>query len=189
MLRIIGDTHVKTFLKTPSVVTYDLGVISALKISKYSYDVLSYMREYSHDPWAFYVGELDCRLHIFEKSIKLDSPAQDLIEYIADKYLNFVDTINNTFDAWVIATPPQGPQTSCSQHYYAPREHRQNIAHRFNAYLKKECTIRDIKFLDLWGFLGCTPKDLLDETYYCEDLIHLKTEYASKTLRTHLKQL
>jgi hypothetical protein len=190
MLRIIGDTHVRTFTKVPSVVTYDLGNISALNISKYSYDILSLMKEHSHDPWAFCVGELDCRLHIFDKSVKLDSQLQDVIEYVADKYLSFVDTLNNTFDAWIIATPPQGPCVDpIGRAFYAQREHRQGITHRFNAYVKRECILRDIRFLDLWSFLGCTQKDLLNEEYYCDDLVHLKTEYASKTLRAYLKTL
>lgn len=190
MLRIIGDTHVKTFLKVPSVVTYSLGDISALKISKFSYDILGEINKHSFDPWAFYAGELDCRLMIFDKSVQLETDTYTIVQYIINKYVNFVELLNNTFDVWVISTPPQGPsKDSFGRQFYATQDMRQAITNQFNNYLKQQCILRDIKFLDIWRDIGCSKKDILPGEYFEEDQIHLISEYASQTLRKYLNKL
>lgn len=149
--------------------------------------VISSINNKKYEPWAFYFGGIDCREKIFERSVVERLPVNTIIELVSMKYINFLEILNVVFDICVISAPPQGKKREEGREMFATQEIRQEITAKFNNCVRKCALDRKIKYLDLWGHLGVTKKDLLPDDKF-EDGAILKGDYASSMLQRYMER-
>lgn len=189
MIHIIGDSHSLTFNGAPDVECHWLGAATAMNIWKKNLIIEEIIKEnnQSTNEFWFCFGEIDCRIHIYNRSQETRVPEYVLINNTIDCYLNYLDSKKILIKPCVMAVPPQGLEDNIYGYtYYADRAHRQDITDIFNAVLERSCWEKKLKFVDVWYNTASMTRALWDSHHFKEDKCHMKNEMAIKRLGMYL---
>jgi hypothetical protein len=153
-IHVIGDSHALTFGGANHVTRHWLGPVTAAQLFTKHKAIMEEVAQTEPDEWLwFIVGEIDCRIHIYPKSLEYGLPIGYLIENTVSRYTSYIDYLQSTLfnPVSILAIIPQG---DCANTWevenYAPREIRQEVSTKYNQELQKVCSNRGIKFINLW---------------------------------------
>lgn len=169
MIHIIGDSHSLCFGSCSEVITHWLGAYTAFNLWKKNEQI---QRTLSTIPDADFVlflfGEIDCRIHIYNSSMKYGVHPKTLIEMTGHNYITYLQqNIRREFK--VLAVPPQGwANNEYKYSFYTDREIRQTYTHNLNYYLQQNL---GNSFFNIWP-----EYSLWDIADFKQDRVHLKNE-------------
>jgi hypothetical protein len=163
LTHVIGDSHALTFGGAHNIQRHWLGPTTAFQLYKKHKDIMEIINALEETiPVWFILGEIDCRIQIYQKSIELDLPIDFLIENTVNQYINYIDFLryNITNPITVLTIIPQGySDNTWGVDVFADRETRVSITKEFNKKLQNRCKLHNISLLNLW------PEDLTLEDY------------------------
>jgi hypothetical protein len=194
MIHIIGDSHALTFQNAKNVEVHWMGAATAFNLWKKNKVVSQIFRDNNSDSNRFFfcLGEIDCRIHIYNKSQEYQLPEHILINATIDSYLNYISYLKLLGNVSIMTVPPQGTQENYFEYpFYADRKHRQEITDNFNNMLSVCCSHgplgKGIPLIDIWYKKAELVRPLWKTTDFQEDKCHIKTEVAKRLLEEYLE--
>lgn len=182
MIHILGDSHSLTYSNSKNVECHWMGALTAHKLDTKS-TVVTQLDKYPNDTWWLQFGEIDCRIHFYNKARGNPSILSNLIYETAQRYGKFIKLLSKLYNISVMATPPQGPVGNVyGYEFYADQEQREFIRDKFNVTLALVLADSDIDFIDIYPH-GITPR-----LFFEKDLTHLNKEIASIYIDLYLKE-
>jgi hypothetical protein len=182
MIHIIGDSHALTFQDSKKVECHWLGAATAYNLWKRHQQIRDIVEQNQKDEFWFCLGEIDCRIHIYNYSMKTGVAESVLIENTAFVYTQYIKAMFDQYKFEIMAAPPQGYQENFFDYdFYADRAHRQQITDMFNDALDYYMPLHRI--VRLWSW----TKELWSEEDFKEDKCHIKNEVAVSYLEKYLE--
>lgn len=185
-LHVFGDSHVEKFAHAacgmPVVLDYCVGAtahnLCEIKSLSNSHYRLERWLESSDDPdaiWLLVLGEIDCRIHIHQQSIKTGLTRCELIADSVSRYMMMVRRAQaRQWRIAVLDVPPVGTQGNYYNiEHYASREERAQIVCLWNMMLLNECQRWGVVYVDLWSHVA-DLHGFVREEYLSEDGVHIK---------------
>lgn len=186
MIHIIGDSHALTFDGAPDVRCHWLGAATAMNAWKKNKRIMEIINS-NHGEFWFCFGEIDCRIHIHNKSQETGVLEYVLINSTIDCYLNYIESMKNYAKLSILAIPPQGLEDNIYNYpFYANRKHRQEITDFYNATLERSCWEHSLRFIDIWYNNASMIRSLWDSHDFKEDKCHIKNEVVIERLKGYL---
>jgi hypothetical protein len=180
VIHVIGDSHALTYDESKLARPHWMGALTAHNLL-YKQDVTNEIIRNPHWKWFSQFGEIDCRVHFFEKHVTTETPLEDLIDTTIDNYMTFVRLMRDFADLSVMAVPPQGPIDNVYKlTYYGVQAVRQNITNLYNTKLKSICVREDIPFINVYPNLADLGIQCLPEFFFEKDLAHIRHNLASR---------
>jgi hypothetical protein len=185
MIHIIGDSHALTFEDAKDVEIHWMGAATAHNLWKKNKHILSIIESNPKDKYFFCLGEIDCRIHIYNKSVSTGVPEYILSWITVYTYTSYISSLRN-YNVSIMAVPPQGLQDNYFNYpFYATRKHRQEITDYFNMVLEGEAHRNRIPFVDIWYNKAEIVRPLLDSRHFQEDKCHIKSKFAIEKLEKY----
>jgi len=186
---IIGDSHCNSFgYHSKFEKIWMNKKINEMYLSRTAFNLHKYKLQFeqlleqvtSNDILLCIFGELDCRLHIYNKYRTTNTPLILLIQRTVISYINFLVQYQNKYNQLCvvhIVPPGTEPQYVWNFKYYGTREERRMITEIFNYMLMKECMNNHLPFLDVYD-------DLVDDNgwlykHISRDDVHLNIEHPN----------
>jgi len=186
MIHIIGDSHCLCFEGAKNVQTHWLGAATAMNLWKKNKLIKDILND--KDKFFFLFGEIDCRIHIYNKSQETEVPEYLLVNNTVQCYVSYVATLKKEADVSIMAVHPQGVQDNYFNYpFYADRKHRQQITDLFNMWLEDICSDNRVPFIDIWYNKREFERPLWRTQDFKEDLCHVKNAVAIKHLEGFLE--
>lgn len=183
MYHIIGDIHATSFVGIPDVEVYYLpSNVSAKDVWKENSFITDIIKNAPKgDKFFLSVGEVDCRINIYEQSMKYCYYPYLIIDNIVTNYVNYVNSLNILRDneVYILTVPPQGPAKNPGTIYYTDREIRQTYTESFNIALQ---TKLPNKTVNIWPNFELWP-----EEDFNKDKITIKKEVIQKLWEKYIK--
>lgn len=187
MLQIIGDSHSLTFEDIEDTTIHWLGAATAYNLWKKNKGVLEILNR--EDTFWFSLGEIDCRIHVYNYSMLTGVPEYVIINNTVASYTNYLFTLRNKADIAILAVPPQGFEENVYGYpYYASREHRQEITDDFNMKLESEAHRIGVKFVDIWYEKPDFRRSLWKYSYFKDDLCHIRNEIVKELVQKYKRR-
>lgn len=182
-LHIVGDSHSLCFDGAKDVVPHWLGALTAFNLWKKNKLLTDLIKSIpAYDTVWFCFGEIDCRVHIYPKSIEYGINTYFLLEESAAVYHHYVDELASRAnrDITCMFVPPQGDEPNTFNiELYPTRETRQDLTNKFN----QELMYKAWSFVDIWkGSIELWPM-----TNFKPDMAHIKNEIAIKYLEEYIE--
>ena len=192
MIHIIGDSHSRCFEQDgdKTIIAHWLGAATALNLWKKNKIIeeiiLTNGRE---NKYWFCFGEIDCRIHIYNKHMETDVPEYVLITNTVNSYVVYLASLKCKYDISILPAPPQGTQENYFEYpHYGTREHRQEITDYFNMWLEEMCIREKVPFKDIWYNKPDYSRPLWDTKDFKEDKCYIKNSVARKHLFKYLEE-
>lgn len=170
MKHIIGDSHALCFADCVDVKPHWMGAATAFNLYKRNEEIQQIIRTEVRrtDDLYFLFGEIDCRIHIYNNSMRYGVHPQTLLTMTAKTYLTYLnESIHRNF--YILFVNPQGYADNEYEYpYYTDRVVRQQYTTYFNAWLDYYTPMRAV---NIWP-----EYDLWCENDFKEDKVHLKNE-------------
>jgi len=195
MIHVIGDSHCNVFSKLPHFKSFWLASDEYYKISKTAHQLqkeIPKLDEYINnltldDEIIFAFGEIDCRLHFYEKHIQDRVPLIDLIQSTIDRYmaviLSYIDKVKRIH---VLHVVPTGVEDNIwDRPIFAEPVVRKLITEMFNTELEKSCIVNDLQFLDVY-YPMLNRFGWRDENYVRDD-VHLNVRHPTLIYTKYFK--
>jgi len=192
MIHVIGDSHVCFFNgidgitdlypyihSNPPFLTYRLGAPLAYNLGNYKLEsLISNIPE--TDSILFSFGEIDCRYHIKNQSIKQHTDIETVVAWCVNRYIIAIIQLVQKHQVGVlgpIATTLLGEKDSNDQCLIKGDHLERNLITRiFNNYLKSKTSKSDILFFNIFDHL--LLEDGTTNPFYYSDHIHLSQTAA-----------
>jgi hypothetical protein len=204
MIHVIGDSHVCFFNGVDGIATqypenelfktYRLGAPIAYNLSKFNTmykareQIAKILPKISlKDSLLFCFGEIDCRYHIKNQSIKQNKNINEIIIDCVNRYVNAIkelNILNHKVGVWGPIASTYLEEICSSKDCWikgSPLE-RNIISLIFNDCLQKKCKEENIHFISIFKDL-ILPNNNTNTNYYM-DAIHLSQK--AMPLITHL---
>lgn len=189
MIHIVGDSHSGTFNGANNVICHHLGAVTAFNLWKKHKTIKELLLLNPKDKYFFCVGEIDCRIHIYNKAIYSEVPEYFLVLSSVDIYVFYLSILKKNFDISVMAVPPQGTQNNVYGYdFYADRKKRQEITDEFNVWLEIKARDNKIPFVDVWYDMPEMRRPMFPESAFKEDACHIKNSIAIERLENWLEK-
>ena len=191
MIHIIGDSHALTFQNAKNVEVHWMGAATAFNLWKKNKVVSQIFRDNNSDSNRFFfcLGEIDCRIHVYNYSMLTGVPEYVIINNTVASYTNYLFTLRNKADIAILAVPPQGFEENVYGYpYYASREHRQEITDDFNMKLESEAHRIGVKFVDIWYEKPDFRRSLWKYSYFKDDLCHIRNEIVEELVEKYKRR-
>lgn len=193
IIHIIGDSHALTFGGIPNIKVHWLGPATAFRLYTKHIDIKKVMKHIpiNEDIW-FIFGEIDCRIHIYAKSLEIGLNMDFLAQTTASQYvqyINYLDKIVVPNKISIMTIVPQGyADNSWDIEYFAERDTRQAITKCYNRWLEHFCKEFNVPLISLW------PEDLPLECYDYDSpgrspKGHLRNEVVYKYVAQYLGRI
>jgi hypothetical protein len=132
-----------------------LGPRTAYNIQNHDDQVQEELNKHPKDlPVVFFLGEVDCRVHVFKQALETKRSANDVIFEIVNRYTNYIYVLWKSRPNYVYimnvepAADIDDPKYSINHGY--TWEELNRITLEFNRQLKEACEARGITFLDIY---------------------------------------
>ena len=187
MIHIIGDSHALTFQGAKDVEVHWMGAATAFNLWKKNKEILNILKKFvarGEDGVWFCFGEIDCRIHTYNKSCELFLAEEFIIHNTVNSYCNYVQHIMDYEEdvVQVLTAPPQGFQENYFEYpNYASRERRQYYTDEFNSFLYDYLPPGTV--VDIWKPEAAY---LWPEEDFQEDKCHIKPEIAIARLEKYI---
>jgi hypothetical protein len=192
MIHIIGDSHSRCFERESdkSIVAHWLGAATALNLWKKNKSIEEIIFQNGKESRYFLCfGEIDCRIHIYNKHMETGVPEYVLITNTLNSYIGYASYLKRIYNISIMAAPPQGTQENYFEYpHYATREHRQEITDYFNMWLEEFCRRDKLPFIDIWYNKPDFVRPLWRTQDFKEDKCHIKNDVAHKLLISYLEE-
>ncbi len=161
LVRIVGDSHTKTFYGAPGFYVHHIGAATAFKLctpgsSTRSREQLMAVAEQTdpeREALMLSFGEADCRIHIYNQFKRRGEKISiaELIENTVERYGQVMKELHQMgLRVIVYGMPPTTLQGNrYKAEYYATRDTHVRIYREFNARLRDYCTENDFLFIDV----------------------------------------
>jgi len=188
MIHIIGDSHALTFQTAKDVEVHWMGAATAMNIWKKHRLIEEILKKAPQDKYWFCLGEIDCRIHIYNKAMETGVPEYLLVTNSVQTYVSYIAFLKRTYDVGIMVVPPQGLQDNYFGYpFYADRKHRQEITDTFNTWLSVTCWDNRIPLMDIWYNTVELYRPLFDSRNFEEDKCHIKKTIAKARLEKYLE--
>lgn len=163
-----------------------------MQLWKKHFLIRSIIPRVDNDQFWFMLGEIDCRIHIYDKSTQYSiSPFRFLARKTVTSYLEYLEYFYKNEPIFVMAVPPQGPvEDIFGYSNYARQELRQQIAHEFNLELAVQAQSRGLGFVNLWEDswkqVVNKKQNVWPNSCFKDDKAHLRDEIATKCLEKYV---
>lgn len=157
IIHIIGDSHTGAFTHSDSEINippfkqhyiagataYNLCKERSISNSRDLLNKALSQVNKSEDIVLLWFGEIDCRLHIYQKSDKTEESIRKGIEETVKRYGLMLDELNGNFNFAVMSVPPCNIENNA-----VDRNSKKLIYNHFNLCLKKFCDEKKYKYID-----------------------------------------
>lgn len=199
MIHIIGDSHVRTFEGAKGVECHWLSASTAFNFWKKHQYVLPILEAMKPEDEAWFcLGEIDCRIHIYDKSQRYGLPPYVILDNTAFSYMNYLSIFKKKYKIKVMTVPPAGPVLNVFEYeFYATQKERQQFSDYFNhiGLMVSKLGILDINSIPIvdvwypgWYNLKEAYQDIWPIEHFQEDLCHIKNKVAIEFLRLWLEE-
>lgn len=180
---ILGDSHsyVCHTLKNFSYNVFQEFSLKKLNRGDFAHDILTVLEREKHNLIVFSVGEIDCRLVIYQRYIEEERTYEDIISEMVEKYFSYLNTLN--YPICLLGIPPCGLQdvNFFGMKYYADREERIKIFKIFNEIMKEASKKYNYFYIDMYEKTkdseGLIAEEYREDAEYialfCEHRTHL----------------
>lgn len=160
-LHLIGDSHTLMYKELePQISTYHFGACTAYSLmnpdsfTRSWHTFQNFLRGHSPDTDTIMLlfGEIDCRVLIYYKHMKVPIELSEMIDIVIFRYFGFVDYLRSLlYNVIIHGIPPAVRQSNEYQmEFYGNNSIRSYISEQFNSKLKKESSKRRIGFFDIY---------------------------------------
>ena len=187
MIHVIGESHAESFNGhttyfvthvIPSVTAYNLVEEHSTSDSRRKVkEVVN--RIHPNETLLFVFGEIDCRVHIFNKYMQNECTIP-LSQYISDtvkRYMQFLKELDRKI---IVANiPPAGYELNVMNFpFFGSPKDRALISKTYNLMLKQKCDTEDIPFIDIFDKVVlpnglANPEYLRDQVHFNHKAIEL----------------
>lgn len=178
---VIGDSHSNLYLNYKNFLVYHLGPATANSLHKNksktnsNKKIKKIIQKINRKDWIILIfGEIDCRIHIYPRSVKNKEKIEKTILTTIKNYGKIIKQIKKKHGKKLIicGVPPTSTQKNIYKiENYPNLKIRCKITKNFNINLKKFCYKNKINFLDIYTKFkndsGCINKK------YTTDSVHL----------------
>jgi hypothetical protein len=183
MLGFIGDSHCLAFTGYPGVEVRHLGAIRAHDTSEWRQDFDDVMHYHMDMPWVLTIGGLDCRILIYEHSIKHGVTLEQAVLTATQPVIELLESWAGRVKLLWYRIPPGGYQGNYYKvEHYAPREVHQQIVDLFNVTMEKRLVNSGVWILDLVPFYWDRSTVVAPESLYDKDKVHIKPALIHRAL-------
>lgn len=182
MYYIIGDSHVSNLRETGKIEVYHIGhgsVWSILNPEKpQNKELLQCMAQIGKQKVYFLLGEIDCRVFIFNVHKRDGLPLEAVIAATIAKYEQLIVWVKERTEMGIISIPPTGIRESNNivsgekeiTKFYPDRTTRAEIIRIFNQQLEQLARKHALSFINITPYLddgnGMMKKELMvDDTH------------------------
>lgn len=164
-IHVIGDSHVSPFVMKYPFVIHHCGAATAHNLLSNSSKVKAWLRiipvldevykNGKEDILLFTFGEIDARIHIYDKFVKTKESIGKLCMDTVQRYGELLKNLNEVgYKVFVLGIAPASRVEKNHFNYqnYGTPEHRRVISLTFNTTLKNYCKKNNLKFIDLYKF-------------------------------------
>jgi hypothetical protein len=165
MITVVGDSHIYEFLPHKQLGIFYLGARTAHQLSNHhdlhARQVFPILRK---SGVVFFLGEIDCRIHIYNKAMKNSVSISSCIENTVVRYVEYLKKIKDEFelDLAVMSVVPAGTQLNAYNYeFYADAATQKSITMSFNAALESYSNLCKIKYINIFKMLVDANNDRL----------------------------
>ena len=195
MIHIIGDSHAESFRGHIDVSIHVIGRATAHNLIKDNSTTNSKHKTLAlmniipkRDVVAFVLGEIDCRVHIYQKYMEKNQTItlEELIEKTVNRYISFLKQFKEHKIA-VVTIPPAGYEGNAFRYpFFGSPKIRAYINKTYNEILIKICRTENISYVDIYDKIAL-PNGLA-KPEYLRDQLHLNHR-ATRLIVEELKRL
>ena len=187
MLGFLGDSHCLAFTGYPGVEVRHLGAVSAYDTSGWKQSFERHVERNPELSWVLTVGALDCRVRIYEHSIKHGVSLKQAVFTAIQPVAALLEAWVGRVDVLWYHIPPGGYQDNYyNVEHYASREVHQQIVDLFNVAMAVRLAHSGVSILDLVPFYWDHSTLVAPESLY-EDEVHIKPDVIHKALAEYLE--
>jgi hypothetical protein len=197
MIHVVGDSHVCFFNgsdgitdmypyahSNPPFKTYRLGALLAYNLEEYN--IGSFISNLPKtDSILFSFGEIDCRYHIKNQSIKQSVSVETIIANCVDRYIAAITKLNSNHKVGVWGPPATTLLEEKDSNSQCPIKgdhlERNRITRLFNIYLKSKALEVGVAFFSIFDDL--LAEDGSTNPFYYADSIHLAQTAAPLVMK------
>jgi hypothetical protein len=192
MITIVGDSHLYEFLPHKQLGIFYLGPRTAYQLQNHhelhAKQVFPILKK---SGVVFFLGEIDCRIHIYNKARKNSTSISNGIEKTVTKYVEYLKRVKDEFelDLAVMSIVPTGAQHNVYNYeYYADYTTQKFITMSFNVALEYYSNLYRIKYINIFKMLVDNNNDRLATAV--KDVCHCyySTEIVSEILKVFEQQ-
>lgn len=185
VIHVIGDSHSLLF-QSPLFHIHYIGPATAFNLKSDTSSTKSKQKIYSilsslpqNSIVLFVFGEIDCRIHIYDKSIKGKISISKSIQHTIASYDEFISTVKKGFPSLIFAVfniVPPGEQNNIYHiKNYASYLQRLSITQEVNIFINDFCKKNDIVFIDIFNRLidqkKRIQKYIFDDVHYNSKIV------------------
>ncbi len=191
-IHLIGDSHTWSYYYHHPFLVHHLGAATAYNLGNPNSSTNSYQElmnllpkiNKSKDLLLFELGEIDCRVHIYNQYCKGNKKQKisTIIALTVEKYLAVLDKlISQGYKVSVLSPTPTGTEKNIyHKPFFADFKLRAEITRDFHQKLKLEAKKRNIPYINL--FEKVVSKDGGIKKVYRADEVHLNSKVVPFTL-------
>ena len=195
LIHVIGDSHAESFKGQREVRVHVIGRATAYNLIKDNSTTNSKQKTLNvmskipkGDTVAFVLGEIDCRVHIYQKYLVKDKiiSLETLIDNTINRYISFLTQFKE-HRIVAVTIPPAGYEGNEFKYpFYGSPEIRAYINQTYNEKLIEACKKEKLSYVDIYDKI-VLPNGLAN-TRYLRDKIHLNHS-AIRLIITELNSL